>query len=60
MSLDEGAKLLAGGMELVAELGYSSNSRTKGVVARQLGWNPTRGLDAWKKGFTEEVQEATH
>ena len=56
VSLEEGAKVLTGGDTLLAELGFSSNSRTKGVVGRKLGWKPTRGPEAWKKGFQEEVQ----
>jgi len=59
VSLEEGAKLLTGGDQLLVELGLSSNSRTKGTVAReQLGWKPTRGPENWKAGFTEEVKAA--
>jgi len=58
VSLEEGAKVLTGGDTLLVELGFSSNSRTKGVVARKLGWKPTRGPEDWKKGFEEEVRAA--
>jgi hypothetical protein len=40
------------------ELGLSSNSRTESTVARKLGWKPTRGAEAWKEGFDEEVKAA--
>ena len=59
VSIEEGARLLTGGDQLLVELGFSSNSRTKGVVAReQLGWKLKFGRDAWQKGFKEEVQTA--
>jgi len=58
VSLEEGAKVLTGGDELLVELGFSSNSRTKSVVGRNLGWKPTRGPEAWKEGFSEEVKAA--
>ncbi|KAI9710248.1 MAG: hypothetical protein M1820_002741 [Bogoriella megaspora] len=57
VGLQEGAKVLAGGSEEIAELGLSSNSRTKGVIARKLGWKPTRGEEAWRESFKPEVQE---
>lgn len=59
VSLEEGAKVLTAGDQLLVELGFSSNSRTKGAVAREkLGWKPTRGSEDWRKGFTEEVKAA--
>ena len=58
VSLEEGAKVLTGGDELLVELGFSSNSRTESVVGRKLGWEPTRGSDAWIAGFSEEVKVA--
>jgi len=61
VSLEEGAKAITmtGGDELLTELGFSSNSRTDAVVARErLGWKPTRGTEHWQRGFTEEVKAA--
>ena len=43
------------GEELV-ELGLSSNSKTNSTTARRLGWKPTRGVEAWKKGFEDDVK----
>ena len=59
VSLEEGARVLTGGDELLVELGFSSTSRTESVVGRKLGWNPTRGSEAWQAGFSEEVKAAT-
>ncbi|KAI2607317.1 NAD dependent epimerase/dehydratase family protein [Hypoxylon fragiforme] len=42
--------------EELVERGFSSNSLTVASVARKLGWKPTRGEDAWKKGFRDDVQ----
>ena len=42
--------------EELVELGLSSNSRTVSTIGRQLGWKPTRGEEAWKKGFRDDVQ----
>lgn len=60
VSLEQGAKSLTGGDQLLVELGFSSNSRTKSVVGREkLGWKPTRGQEAWRGGFEEEVKAAS-
>jgi len=59
VSLEEGAKVLTGGDELLVELGFSSNSRTKGTVARErLGWKPKYGREAWQRGFGKEMEAA--
>ena len=42
--------------EEMVELGLSSNARTVSTIARKLGWKPTRGEEAWKKGFRDDVQ----
>ena len=58
VSLAEGAKLMnVLGMqdEKIVELGLSSNSRTVSTVGRKLGWKPTRGAEAWKQGFRDDV-----
>lgn len=55
--LSEGAEFLTGGNEQLAELGFSSNSKTKGVVGRKLGWKPIRGEKAFQDHFTEELKE---
>ena len=56
----EGAKLLAMmgvvGNEGLVELGLSSNARTVSTVAKKLGWEPTRGEEAWMQGFGDEVK----
>lgn len=57
VSIEQGARVLTGSDTLLVELGFSSNSRTKGAVARErLGWKPKYGQEAWVRGFTEEVQ----
>ena len=57
VSLDEGAKLFSFfDNPAIVELGLSSNSRTQSNVGRKLGWEPTRGGEAWERGFTEEVE----
>lgn len=60
VGLTEGAKILAsyleGADEAMVEVGLSSNSRTVASVARKLGWRPTRGEEAWKKGFRDDVK----
>ncbi|KAF7191405.1 hypothetical protein HII31_07428 [Pseudocercospora fuligena] len=63
VNVEEGARLLTewfvpGGDQQLVELGLSSNSRTESNVARKLGWRPSRGKEAWKRGFTEEVSQA--
>ncbi|KAI0900217.1 NAD dependent epimerase/dehydratase family protein [Annulohypoxylon nitens] len=41
----------------ILELAFASDSRTVSSVARSLGWNPTRGEEAWKQEF-RDVAEA--
>ncbi|KAI1500903.1 NAD dependent epimerase/dehydratase family protein [Biscogniauxia marginata] len=43
--------------EANVELGLASNARTIATVAGTLGWKPTRGEEAWRKGFRDDVQE---
>ncbi|KAK3708428.1 hypothetical protein LTR37_011524 [Vermiconidia calcicola] len=56
VTLDEGAEIFPQGSKLRVELSLSSNSRTNSTIAKKLGWKPTRGADAWKEGFREEVK----
>ncbi|KAI4652736.1 uncharacterized protein J4E78_007563 [Alternaria triticimaculans] len=53
--LADGAKLLTGGVEQVAELGFASTCRTRSEIAKRLGWCPRAGLETWERGFVEEV-----
>ncbi|PYH32490.1 NAD-dependent epimerase/dehydratase family protein [Aspergillus neoniger CBS 115656] len=39
-----------------AELGFASNSRTKAVLARNLGWAPSHA-DEWESTFSTELNE---
>ncbi|GAQ44962.1 hypothetical protein AtubIFM56815_009457 [Aspergillus tubingensis] len=39
-----------------AELGFASNSRTKAVLARNLGWAPSHA-DEWDSTFSTELNE---
>lgn len=55
VSLADGAKLLTGGMEQVAELGFGSTFRTRSEIAKRLGWCPRAGVEALERGFVEEV-----
>ena len=60
VGLSEGAKLLASFMpmidESIVELGLCSNSKTVSTLGRRLGWKPTRGEEAWKKGIHEDLE----
>jgi nucleoside-diphosphate-sugar epimerase len=60
VGLAEGAKILSAYLdqadEVMVELGLSSNSRTVSSVGRSLGWKPTRGEEAWRKGFRDDVK----
>lgn len=60
MTLEEGAKVFPAPYNEASRLEASlcSNSRTKSTVARKLGWKPVRGKEAFRAGFTEEVQAA--
>lgn len=42
--------------EDIVELGLSSNSRTVSSVGRRLGWKPTRGEEAWRQGFRDDLK----
>ena len=55
VTLAEGAKALTGGNEVVAELGLSSNSRTRADFAQSLGWKPEKTEEDFRKHFREEV-----
>ncbi|KAI1398858.1 NAD dependent epimerase/dehydratase family protein [Hypoxylon fuscum] len=61
ITLAEGTKALNLSMdgqesEHFVEMSFASNSRTVSSVGRKLGWNPTRGEEAWKRGFREDVE----
>ncbi|KAI1470470.1 NAD(P)-binding protein [Daldinia caldariorum] len=58
ITLAEGRKYMMDGQapEEIIEKAFISNSRTVSSVARSLGWKPTRGEEAWKQGFVEEVK----
>lgn len=43
------------GLTLVAE-GFTTNARTISNVARKLGWTPTRGEEAWKGAFRDDIK----
>ena len=55
VSFEEGVKLLSV-PEVFAELGFSSTSRTVSSVARNLGWKPSRGEQAWKATFGDDLK----
>lgn len=59
VSLEEGAKILAGGLELFTELGFCSNSRTIADVGKDLGWKPEKGVEDWNAHFEEELKFIT-
>ncbi|KAF3061281.1 hypothetical protein GL218_03982 [Daldinia childiae] len=58
LTLTEATKYMMGGdvPEEFVEKAVVSNSRTVASVAKSLGWKPTRGEEAWKQGFVEEVK----
>lgn len=59
LGLEEGTRVFERALEKISpehvEAGLSSNSRTVASVARGLGWRPSRGEEAWRKGFGEDV-----
>lgn len=62
VSMERGIEIFSGYLgERVSpehlELGLSSNSRTVASVARGLGWKPSSGEEAWRKGFGDDVRE---
>jgi len=42
--------------EDMVELGLAGNARTLASVARKMGWKPTHGEEAWRKGFKDDVK----
>ncbi|KAI0111990.1 NAD(P)-binding protein [Daldinia grandis] len=58
VTLEEVAKYFMDGQipVEVVEKAIVSNARTVSSVAKSLGWKPTRGEEAWKQGFVEEVK----
>ena len=55
VSIEEGAKALAGGNELIVELAFASNSKTRADVGNSLGWKPEKTEEDWQKHFKVEV-----
>ncbi|KAI0158851.1 NAD dependent epimerase/dehydratase family protein [Pestalotiopsis sp. NC0098] len=59
--LEDAGEYLKSYMDLVGgdlnelELGLCSNSRTRASAAKKLGWRPTRGEEAWKRSFQEDL-----
>ncbi|KAL6690473.1 NAD dependent epimerase/dehydratase [Trichoderma pleuroticola] len=53
----EAASLMAGNYT-VAEAAWASHLQQKGTVARDLGWVPTFGQEAWEQEFKLELQAA--
>ncbi|KAI6083162.1 NAD dependent epimerase/dehydratase family protein [Hypoxylon rubiginosum] len=61
LTLAEAAKVFTLGIgewenEDFVERAFASNSRTVSNVGRKLGWKPTRGEDAWKAGFRDDLK----
>lgn len=54
LSLAESAQKLAGGSALLGEIGWASNSRTQGFLARELGWQPQKGQADFQAHFLED------
>ncbi|KIW13569.1 hypothetical protein PV08_08757 [Exophiala spinifera] len=54
LDLAEAKDILGRGWGLIAEIGWASNSRTRGHKARALGWTPQKGEDVWKSHFTAD------
>lgn len=57
VSLEEAAKLWGGGNVFVTELAFASNSRTKAVLGRELGWTPKFGASDFSGHLEVEVAE---
>ncbi|CAA9960590.1 NAD dependent epimerase/dehydratase family protein [Pyrenophora teres f. maculata] len=56
VSLADGAKLMTSGVEQIAELGFASTCRTRSNIAKNLGWCPKAGVEAWERSFVEEIR----
>ncbi|KAI4946854.1 hypothetical protein J4E91_007026 [Alternaria rosae] len=60
VGLSEGVKILAANIphmnEDMIELALCSNALTVPTVATKLGWKPTRGEEAWRMGFRDDVK----
>jgi len=56
VSLEEGAKRLAGGDVQLAELAFASNARCKTELSRHLGWNPIKTKEDFKQYLPVEVK----
>jgi nucleoside-diphosphate-sugar epimerase len=57
VDLAEAATTVAGNLH-VAEAGWAAHRKTKGTVARRLGWNPVHSRDSWKKDVEDELEFA--
>ncbi|KAI0387468.1 NAD(P)-binding protein [Hypomontagnella monticulosa] len=58
VTIPEAASTMLEGLvdEHMIELAIASNSRTVSSVGRSLGWKPTRGEEAWKGAFREDLK----
>lgn len=54
VDIAEAATTTAGNL-YIAEAGWGGHRKTKGTVARRLGWNPLHTQDAWKKDLKDEL-----
>ncbi|RYO85788.1 hypothetical protein DL764_009109 [Monosporascus ibericus] len=57
VDLDEAATTTVGN-RVVAEVGCARHRLTKGTAARKLGWESTRGQEAWAQNFRDELRAA--
>jgi hypothetical protein len=55
VSLADGAKLRTGGLEQVDDSRFGSTCRTRSEIAKRLGWCPRARVEAWERGFVEEI-----
>ncbi|KAF2405009.1 NAD(P)-binding protein [Trichodelitschia bisporula] len=55
--LKEGAEGWGGGNEFHTELNFVGNSRSEGVIARQLGWKPEKTEQDWEENFAQEFAD---
>ncbi|KAH6708794.1 hypothetical protein BKA61DRAFT_614899 [Leptodontidium sp. MPI-SDFR-AT-0119] len=53
LSLEEATKKLGNGWALLGEIGWASNSRTKGDLARELGWKPQKTRADFEAHFVD-------